>query len=190
MRATSNPPGLEHQGYEFFPPYDETGATVISWEIQVQTAQDFHEACPRDDEACQWRDPLEASGDFRPTMQTVVRINTLNVALRERLLRLTNDMSNLAIAEMGMRKSTDAGGAEMAAGPEPLSEDSAQRLMALTRAWFDIMGMAQASMGTLTGYMPRTADRTAASADYADRPLVERRQNVRHIDFADRRRAG
>jgi hypothetical protein len=120
-------------------------------------------------------------------MQTVVRANTLNVALRERLLNIASEMSNIAIAEIGVRKDAATGSASPGASPEPLSAANAERLRALTRSWFELVTGAQQTMSALTGYgLPGVR----AAADAAPDSTSDRRQRVVHIDFADRRRAG
>lgn len=186
---------LYSAGCEFFPPIDEAGATEPSWDEQLRATLDWQEAGANEDgNASQWQDPLRLwqPGQANLSMQSVVRMNTLNVALRERLLQISSEMSNIAIAEIGMRKAApDSGEPAPAATPEPLDEANALRLMALTRAWFDVVAMAQASMSALTGYAPRSAGQPGeAHAPYSASPLVERRQRVVHIDFADRRKTG
>lgn len=200
MQAQHTHSGILYSaGCEFFPPVDEAGVAETPWDMQLKAALDWQEAGANSDgTSCQWEDPprLWHVGQAKLSMQTVVRVNTLNVALRERLLQITSEMSNIAIAEMGLRKDEPAeGGGEAAAKPsatpEMLDEANALKLMALTRAWFEVMAMAQASMSTLTGYSPRaTGDASGMQTPYAASPLVERRQRVMHIDFADRRKVG
>lgn len=188
---------LYSAGREFFPPVEEIGVPERPWDDHLRAVLDWQEAGANGDgAACQWQEPprLWPAGRTKLAMQTVVRMNTLNVALRERLLRITNEMSNIAIAEMGLRKAgpdDEAEAAAKSATPEELDEAHALRLMELTRAWFDVVAMAQASMSALTGYAPRAAEHAGGvQTPYTASPLVERRQRVMHIDFADRRKAG
>lgn len=177
--------------YEFFPPRDERGAWALPpWDDHIDAALAWQEAHNGEDHSHQWRDPATSSQEATLTMQTIVRVSTLNVALRERLLRIINEMSNIAIGEMSLRK---AGAADEAAAPEripALDPESAQRVTQLARAWFDVIDMAQASMSALTGYAPTARAATGSPATGYDAHLVDRRQRVIHIDFADRRKAG
>lgn len=174
---------------EHLPPLDDPQAWALSWERQIDFLCAWQEASANSDgEACQWRETAPpAAGDTRLTMQTVVRANTLNVALRERLLNIASEMSNIAIAEIGARKDAAVGGARPGASPEPLSETNAERLRALTRSWFELVNGAQQTMSALTGYGLREPGVTANPAPSSTQ---ERRQRVVRIDFADRRRAG
>ncbi len=172
---------------EHLPPLDEPQARGLPWQRQLDAAQAWQEAgANADGEACQWFDPRDlASGGAESagtglTMQTVVRMNTLNVALRERLLRLTGEISNLAIAQMGARPE---------GGTAQLDEAAERRLAGLTRRWFDLMETAQATMSALTGIAPPGRELAERGQRVAS-PLVDRRQRVVEIDFADRRRAG
>lgn len=166
---------LNETGLEFMPPVSEIGVALPSWEQQLDAVLAWQEAGGnRDLDDGGW--PASA-GDVLLSMQTVTRVNTLNIALRERLLQLTNDLSSLAIAAMAARRSIHASSV-----PEPLDEDSARRMQALTRDWFELIAMAEASMSALTGCRRQAAP--------AARPLVDRRQRAQPIDFADRRKAG
>lgn len=178
--------------YEFFPPRNESGEWALPpWDAHIDAALAWQDATSGEDHTHQWRDPATPSQDTPLTMQTIVRVNTLNVALRERLLRIINEMSNIAIGEMGQRKVEAEGGASAEPGHiEALDQASAQRVTQLAAAWFDVIEMAQASMSALTGYVPAARlPARAATSDY-DAHLVDRRQQVIHIDFADRRKAG
>lgn len=174
---------------EFLPPLGEPGSWGVPWARQLDAVQAWQDAGGNGDgEACQWRGPA-AAGDPALTMQTIVRMNTLNVSLRERLLQITNEASNIAIAEMALRE--QAGGSGQAAAVPPLSAEHAQQLVELARAWFDLVAAAQAGMGALTGLAQRSAAAEASARVAKDsRPFVDRRQCAVDIAFSDRRKVG
>lgn len=197
MQATAIHDAPDFSHAEYLPPLDEPWVWGLPWERQLEAVYAWQETYATvDDEACQWRDafaPVTPASTVI-TMQTVVRLNTLNVALRERLMQISNEVSNIAIAEMARRKDGPADGSTVSAAsppaaPEPVDERNAQRLAELTRGWFELVAAAQAGMSALTGYVPRSgqADTTQSATR---RPLVERRQCVIAVDFADRRKAG
>lgn len=171
----------EHAG-EAAPPLGSPAEWGPSWSHQLEAAQAWQEASTAlADEADQWRTSVENLRDAKApplTAQTVVRMNTLNVALRERLLRLMSEASNVAIAAMSRRQG--AGGQPAAT----LDEQGVGQIAQVMRAWFALIDTARANMGALTGMAPPAG----ASAD--GDPLVDRRQQVMDIAFADRRKAG
>lgn len=201
----------EVPGCEFFPPLD-VGATVpevlgVPWDRQVEAAAAWQAAGGNSDSELQWAvraagvtivPALERTGEAAraagqaegeaPTMHTIMRMSTLMVSLRERLMQIQTEAANVAIAEMGRRKSGPGAGAETTEGVPPLPqlhEDHARRINELTRAWFDTVASAQAGMSALTGYLPAGAQPAGGST-----PLVERRKRAVLIDFPDRRRVG
>jgi len=174
---------------EFLPPLEAT--YDLSWESQIDCASAWQEAgANTDGEACQWQEcgylPGEATTML--SMQTVVRVNTLSLALRDRLLKLTNELSNVAIAEMAQRKGHGETDGEASSAADPLSTEGRQRFSEFAREWHELLAAAQAGMSALTGYAP--ASPASAQTSKVARSLVERRQRVVDIDFADRRRAG
>ncbi len=181
---------------EFVPPLDARDTWGTPWARQLELARAWQEAGGGGDgEACQWRDPVsDPLGEGASlTMQTIVRLNTLNVSLRERLLQITNEASNIAIAEMALRE--QAAGATRTGGPPgavpALDAAQARKLVELSRAWFELVAAAQAGMSALTGLSPRGAAAAASARAARDaRPFVDRRQCVIDIAFADRRKAG
>ena len=197
MRTTTSRHSMDYSDSEFLPPLEEHGTWGPTWARQLDAARAWQEAGANiDGEAAQWRDASPPAIHRKPalTMQTLVRANTLNVALRERLWQIANDMSNIAIAGMARRTQGRADGDaadKPVASPEHLDEHNAHKLTELTRAWFDLVSAAQSGMSALTGYDPhgQEAD-TSQRATHAPAPMVERRQCVIEVDFADRRRTG
>jgi hypothetical protein len=171
--------GGERFEAEYLPPLDESGVWLMPWERQVEAARAWQEAGGNlDGDAAQTYQGEPSRAVPPPSMQTIVRMNTLNVALRERLTQLTGAISNLAIETMGER---GAG----AHAPVHLDEVRAHRLQEHVRNWFEIVDSARSGMQSLSGMQP--ASRAAAGS--AGRRRGERRQRVVQIDFADRRRA-
>lgn len=190
QKRTTAGASIDRLESEFLPPLGERDTWGAPWARQLEAAWAWQEAgADTDGEACQWREPVADPHGPALTMQTIVRLNTLNVSLRERLLQITNETSNIAIAEMALREQAASSGA--GASPAPLDAVQAKRLRELARAWFDLVAAAQAGMGALTGLSPRSraADASARVAKDA-RPFVDRRQCVIDIGFADRRKAG
>ncbi|MBC9072981.1 hypothetical protein IAI53_13480 [Thauera sp. CAU 1555] len=171
----------EHAG-ESAPPVDCTVDWGPSWGRQLDAAQAWQEASAAlADDAHQWSAaPGYRRGKDAPqlTAQTVVRMNTLNVALRERLLRLMSEASNVAIAAMSRRQGAGGGSAAT------LDQQGAGQIEQVTRAWFELIDTARANMSALTGMAP------PAGAAGDGEPLVDRRQQALAIAFADRRKAG
>lgn len=199
MRTTALHHSMDYSDSEFLPPLEEHGTWGPAWARQLEATRAWQEAgANTDGEAAQWREASLPAMHAKPalTMQTLVRANTLNVALRERLWQITNEMSNIAIAGIARRTqvpadSDAAPSGRPAASPEPLDEYNAQKLTELTRAWFGLVAAAQSGMSALTGHDPH--DREAGTSQHSARapaPLVERRQCVIAVDFADRRRTG
>ncbi|NMG66130.1 hypothetical protein GPA19_14355 [Azoarcus indigens] len=190
MRATIPAgDGMGNLENEFLPPLEAT--YDLSWENQIDCASAWQEAgANTDGEACQWQECGYPTGETTATlsMQTVVRVNTLSLALRDRLLKLTNELSNVAIAEMAQRKSDGEASSDAPSTPEPLSAEGRQRFAEFARNWHELLAAAQAGMSALTGYAPISLGSAATSR--VAHSLVERRQRVVNIDFADRRRAG
>jgi len=171
----------EHAG-ESAPPHGGAAEWGPSWTRQLDVAQAWQDASAAlADEAHQWCAPAEyqRSAEAAPlSAQTVVRMNTLNVALRERLLRLTNEASNVAIAAIARRQ-----GAGDPAG-DALDGEGAGQMEAVARKWFALIDKARANMSALTGMAPPAG----AAAD--GEPLVDRRLQMMTIGFADRRKVG
>ncbi|THF62188.1 hypothetical protein [Pseudothauera rhizosphaerae] len=165
-----------------FPPFEDGGVRAPSWDRQLAAAQAWQDAGGNGGgEACQWRAQRAAGATPALTMRTIVRLNTLNLALRARLTRIASDMSDVAIAAMQAHQ--DANPDQSAArGVEVLDHAGAARLAGMVRDWYAILANAQADMSALTGIAPARAERS--------QPLVERRQRAVPIDFAERRKAG
>lgn len=199
MRTTALHHSMDYSDGEFLPPLEEHETWGLAWARQLEVTCAWQEAgANTDGEAAQWRDASPPAKHGKPviTMQTLVRANTLNVALRERLWHIANEMSNIAIAGIARRTQGQAAGDDVstekpAASPEQLDEHNAQKLTELTRAWFDLVAAAQSGMSALTGYDPHGRETgTNQGTAQASAPLVERRQCVIAVDFADRRRTG
>jgi len=201
---------------EFVPPLDAPETWGIPWDRQLAAALAWQQAVGNDDMPASIQErstgslivpalddaanasrsgPAKVVPVAHPalTMRTIVRMNTLLVSLRERMLQITTDASNIAIAEMARRQDASAPQSAIGDAPavQPLHPDHAARIVELARAWFDVVADAQASMTALTGLAPRGA--TGARADTAanDHARVgERRHRMQEIDFPDRRRAG
>ncbi|HRP98457.1 MAG TPA: hypothetical protein PL143_19650, partial [Rhodocyclaceae bacterium] len=182
---------------EFVPPLDAPETWGIPWDRQLAAALAWQQAAGNDDApACAAERSTgslivpsldDAASTSRSgqskvvpiahpalTMRTIVRMNTLLVSLRERMLQITTDASNIAIAEMARRQ--DAAMPESAIADAPavpaLHPDHAARITELARAWFDVVADAQASMTALTGLAPRDAagTRPGTAANDGTRP--------------------
>lgn len=194
---------------EFLPPLDAPETWGQPWDRQIAAALAWQEAGGNDDGQVaplattqevivpslddatrralrHASDPTGSAGNAL-TMRSIVRMNTLLVSLRERMLQITAEASNVAIDEMSRRQSSSADASTLT----PLHEDNGRRIKALARAWFDIIASAQASMSELTGLTPTGAagalHRFAAN-EAASGP--ERRHQALAISFPDRRRSG
>lgn len=185
----------------FFPPVDlgEPGVEAwgLAWEEQVSAALTWQACRPEEPVGTVRREggerpmivpPLEETGHSgrqgaegeRPTMRTIMRMNTLMVSLRERLLQIQTEAANVAIHEMALRQApAGEGTATEDFPPLPVLHDpNAQRITELARSWFEVIAAAQASMAALTG-----------QGQGGRQPFVERRKRSVLIDFPDRRRA-
>lgn len=178
-RSTETPVSDAHAG-ESAPPLEHTVDWGPSWDRQLDAARAWQEACAAvADEAHQWcaAAAYRHDGDAPPlTAQTVVRMNTLNVALRERLRRLTSEASNVTIAAMARRQGADVTSTSV------LDEQGVEQVAEVARAWFALIDMARANMCALTGMAP-----PAAAGEHGE-PLVDRRQRAVTIAFTDRRK--
>lgn len=201
---------------EFVPPLDAPETWGIPWDRQLAAALAWQQAGGNDDPPASA--PEQSTGSLivpslddaasasrsgqskvvpiaHPalTMRTIVRMNTLLVSLRERMLQITTDASNIAIAEMARRQDAATPGSAVVDAPavQSLHPDHAIRITDLARAWFDVVADAQASMTALTGLAPRDATGTRPGTAANDSARSgERRHRVQGIDFPDRRRAG
>jgi hypothetical protein len=197
---------------EFIPTLDTPDAWGPPWDRQLSLVLAWQEAGGNSDgEAGQYKEPtadmivppLEQGGTARDpayggggggqpelTMRTIVRMNTLLVSLRERMLQITTEASNVAIAEMALRQGSAAGVSDPSASLQALSQENAQRIAQLARSWFDIIAAAQAGMNSLTGVTARgAASGEAPVASGGGRRIAERRRREAMIDFPDRRMA-
>ncbi len=168
----------------FLPPLDldapRSDVWGLAWDRQVSATGAWQEAAAH-------AGPPSA---VVPTMRTVMRMSTLLVSLRERLLQIQNEAANVAIAEMAQRRAAEA--VDQDAGetvdPVPLPElhpENAGRIADLAGQWFDCIASAHAGMTALVG---RIGLRSVRAATEKPRLLTERRQRSVTIDFADRRR--
>ena len=94
---------------EFIPPIGETEARDVAWEqrLNAEVAWQLARATV-DDGLAQWTDRAEEGAMRRlPTMRTIARMNTVLVALRERLYQIQNEAANIAIAELALRQQSN-----------------------------------------------------------------------------------
>jgi hypothetical protein len=196
---------------EFLPPLDARETWGVAWERQLAAAIAWQEAGGNDDAWIEapaevvvpaledatppsWRSRSELAATGYPAlnMGTIVRMNTLLVSLRERMLQITSEASNIAIAEMALRHDARSERGEGSCGSQqPLHPAHAERIKELAGAWFGILGEAQRSMSALTGL--DAGDREPSTRPVAaneTHPDTERRHHERAIDFPDRRRSG
>lgn len=208
MGTTSWSEHIQIEGYEceFIPPLnlgdEEQGFWEIPWERQQRAALAWQEACAQlhspvpADNASQMivpslpepgTQPQQDHGTPRPTMRTIMAMNTLLGSLRERILQIQNEAANLAIEEMSRRHTPEADEQSGHQALPQLRPHSAARMAVLIDTWFDICTAAQTKMTRLTGFSQ--APKALAPADS---PIfcVERRRQLRGIDFPDRRLAG
>jgi hypothetical protein len=180
---------LEH---EFIPPlmvlHTEPDAWCLPWEQQLDAACAWQEAGGNaDSEWDAWQPALHRSGsvsrapDEAPTMATIVRMTTTVVAVRERLLRVQTEATEVARAEMALRRapSADAANNDGTSSRRSLEEQNSERVLALARACVDMLDAARGSVAALAGMSDRRASRVA--------PFVERRRANVVIGFPDRR---
>jgi hypothetical protein len=180
---------LEH---EFIPPlmvfHTEPDAWCTPWDRQLDAARAWQDAGGNVDNVWDvWVQTPHRSGsmsrlpDEAPTMATIVRMTTTVVAVRERLLRVQTEATEVARAEMALRcaPSTDVANNDGPSSRRSLEEQNSERVLALARACVDMLDAARSSVAALAGIPDRRAPQEA--------PFVERRRSNVVIGFPDRR---
>ncbi|NMG42435.1 hypothetical protein GPA22_01635 [Aromatoleum toluvorans] len=175
---------------EFIPPIGETEARDVAWEqrLNAEVAWQLARATV-DDGLAQWTDRAEEGAMRRlPTMRTIARMNTVLVALRERLYQIQNEAANIAIAELALRQqSNPAASTEDAFSP--LHAQNARRIEALAASCYELLAGSQGSLAAVAGKVPAGYVAAGRSSGLEDSLYAERRQRETVIDFPDRRAA-
>ncbi|NMG73468.1 hypothetical protein [Aromatoleum diolicum] len=179
---------------EFIPPLDLPETHGVSWEQQVSATLAWQEAGGNVEESADSQttaaDARSGSERHLPTMRTITRMNTVLVALGERLQQIQIEAANVAIGEMSLRQASTS----VALNPEdafsPLSPEHLQRIDALAASCFALLTAARANLSAIPGF-PSVSARTGGTQRAAHEPwfFADRRQHEMMIDFPDRRAA-
>lgn len=176
---------------EFIPPLDLPETHGLPWDQQVNAALAWQEAGGNVDQlADPWTRAMEAatgSERHQPTMRTITRMNTVLVALGERLHQIQLEAANVAIGEMSVRQAATSSALNPEDAFSPLNPEHRQRFDALAASCLELLAAARTHLAAVPGYLPASARTGAQRA--ADQPwlLAERRQHETPIDFPDRR---
>ncbi|AYH44614.1 hypothetical protein [Azoarcus sp. DN11] len=175
---------------EFIPPIGETEARDVAWEqrLNAEVAWQLARATV-DDGLAQWTDRAEEGAMRRlPTMRTIARMNTVLVALRERLYQIQNEAANIAIAELALRQQSNPAASTDDAF-SPLHARNARRIEALAASCYELLAGSQGSLAAVAGKVPAGYVAAGRSSGLEDSLYAERRQRDTVIDFPDRRAA-
>lgn len=175
---------------EFIPPIGENASREMAWEqrLNAEVAWQLARATVADGLA-QWTDRAEEGGARRlPTMRTIARMNTVLVALRERVYQIQNEAANIAIAELASRQESNPAAASDDAF-SPLHAGNARRIEALAASCYELLAGAQGSLAAVAGKVPAGYGASGRSSGLEDSLHAERRQRNTVIDFPDRRAA-
>jgi len=179
---------------EFIPPLDLPEAHGLPWEQQLNAALAWQAAGGNVDDGGDSRtnaaDAGAGSERYLPTMRTITRMNTVLVALGERLHQIQIEAANVAIGEMLVREAATSAALNPEDAFSPLAPENLQHIDALAASCVELLAAAQANLAAIPGFRPASA-RTGGTQRTAHQPwfLADRRQHATMIDFPDRRAA-
>lgn len=174
---------------EFIPPIHLPEATAdVAWEQRLNAEVAWQLASGTMDGGGRTPgDSGEEPAERRlPTMRSITRMNTILVALRERLYQVQTEAANVAIGELALRQESTPG-----APPDdafsPLHEQNVQRVEALAKSCLELLTSAQANLAALCGMAPGRLG--SVDVGLEDSLRVDRRRHTTVIAFPDRRAA-
>lgn len=174
---------------EFIPPIGQAEANDMAWDqrLNAEVAWQLARATV-DDGLAQWTDRAGEGAPRRlPTMRTIARMNTVLVALRERIYQIQSEAANIAISELASRQEFDPAASSDDAF-SPLHAQSARRVEALAASCYELLAAAQGNLAAVAGKVPAEYASTGR-AGLEDSLYAERRLLDAVIDFPDRRAA-